>query len=169
GQPVAESFRAEWLRALHRRQDWAGIRAAWSPEITNTTLRCIELDARRHLGAADAQWDAQVQEIWRSSGESLPDQCDGPFEALQARGALTPELRWERLELAAAAWEPAIMRVAARGLPAAERSLAEDYAAFVQAPHERALGWPKTDRSRLGASSGPALRGRRDTAAAEAS
>lgn len=168
GQAVAESFRAEWLHALHRRQDWAAIRAAWSPEVTNTALRCIELDARRHLGAADAQWDAQVQEIWRSSGESLPDQCDGPFEALQARGALTPELRWERLELAAAAWEPAIMRVAARGLPAAERSLAEDYAAFVQAPHERALGWPKTDRSRLVASHGLARLGRSDPDAAEA-
>ncbi|NLB58702.1 MAG: lytic murein transglycosylase, partial [Gammaproteobacteria bacterium] len=144
GQAVAESFRAEWLRALHRRQDWAGIRAAWSPEVTNTTLRCIELDARQRLGAADAAGDAQVQEIWRSSGDSLPDQCDGPFAALDVRGALTPELRWERLELAAAEWNPGVMRAAASGLPAAERALADDYAAFVQSPHERALNWPKT-------------------------
>ena len=168
GQAVAESFRAEWLRALHKRQDWAGIRAAWSPEVTNTTLRCIELDARQRLGAADATWDAQVQEIWRSSGDSLPDQCDGPFAALDARGALTPELRWERLELAAAEWNPGVMRVAARGLPADQRTLAEDYAAFVQAPHERALGWPKTDRSRLVASHGLAQLGRNDPDAAEA-
>ena len=168
GQAVAESFRAEWLRALHRRQDWAGIRAAWSPGVTNTTLRCIELDARQRLGAADAAWDAQVQEIWRSSGDSLPDQCDGPFAALDARGALTPELRWERLELAAAEWNPGVMRAAASGLPAAERALAEDYAAFVQSPHERALNWPKTDRSRLVASHGLAQLGRNDPDAAEA-
>src|SRR5690554_1982658 len=168
GQAVAESFRAEWLRALHRRQDWAGIRAAWSPEVTNTTLRCIELDARQRLGTADATWDAQVQEVWRSNGDSLPDQCDGPFAALEARGALTPELRWERLELAAAEWNPGVMRAAARGLPADQQALAEDYAAFVQSPHERALGWPKTDRSRLVASHGLAQLGRNDPDAAEA-
>jgi len=168
GQAVAESFRAEWLRALHRRQDWAGIRAAWSPEVTNVTLRCIELDARQRLGAADAAWDAQVQEIWRSSGDSLPDQCDGPFAALDARGALTPELRWERVELAAAEWNPGVMRAAASGLPAAERALAGDYAAFVQSPHERALDWPRTDRSRLVASHGLAQLGRNDPDAAEA-
>ena len=168
GQAVAESFRAEWLRALHKRQDWAGIRAAWSPSVTNTSLRCIELDARQRLGMADAQWDGQVQEIWRSSGDSLPDACDAPFAALDARGALTPELRWERLELAAAEWNPGVMRVAARGLPADQQALGEDYAAFVQSPHARALGWPKTDRSRLVASHGLAQLGRNDPDAAEA-
>src|SRR5690554_5780832 len=168
GQAVAESFRAEWLRALHKRQDWAGIRAAWSPSVTNTSLRCIELEARQRPGAADAAWDAQVQEIWRSSGDSLPDQCDGPFAALDARGALTPELRWERVELAAAEWNPDVMRAAASGLPAAERALAGDYAAFVQSPHERALDWPRTDRSRLVASHGLAQLGRNDPDAAEA-
>lgn len=168
GQAVAELFREEYLRALHKRQDWAGIRAVWSPAITNTRLRCIELDARQRLGAADAPWDQAVQEIWRSSGASLPDECDAPFAALDARGALTPALRWERLELAAAEWNPGVMRVAARGLPAEERALAEDYAAFVQAPHERALGWPKTARSRLVASHGLAQLGRNDPDAAEA-
>ena len=168
GQAVAGIFREEWLRALHRRQDWAGIRAAWSPAITATSLRCIELDARQRLGLADAAWDAGVQDIWRSSGDSLPDTCDAPFAALDGRGGLTPELRWERLELAAAAWNPGVMRAAARGLPEADRALAEDYAAFVQSPHERALGWPKTPRSRLVASHGLAQLGRNDPDAAEA-
>ena len=167
-QAVAGLFREEYLRALHRRQDWAGIRAAWSPAITNTRLRCIELNARQRLGAADAAWDQQVADIWRSSGGSLPDECDAPFAALDARGALTPALRWERLELAAADGNPGVMRVAARGLPADERALAEDYAAFMQAPHERALGWPKTTRSRLVASHGLAQLGRNDPDAAEA-
>lgn len=168
GQAVAEAFREDWLRALYRRQDWAGIRAAWSSSIRNTALRCIELDARQRLGAADAEWDRQVQSIWRGSGGSLPDECDTPFAVLASRGALTPQLRWERLELAAAEWNPGVMRVAARGLPADERALAEDYAAFVQAPHERALGWPKTARSRLVASHGLAQLGRNDPDAAEA-
>src|SRR5690606_9052157 len=109
-----------------------------------------------------------VREIWRSSGESLPDECDPPFAALDARGGLTPELRWERLELATAEWNPGVMRAAARGLPAGEQALAEDYAAFVESPHHRALGWPQTDRSRLVASHGLARLGRNDPDAAEA-
>ncbi|WP_024889030.1 lytic transglycosylase domain-containing protein [Luteimonas huabeiensis] len=168
GQAVAAAFREDWLRALHKRQDWAGIRAAWSPDIGNTALRCIELDARSRLGAADAAWDEAVAAIWRSSGDSLPDACDAPFAALDARGALTPALRWERLELAAAAWNPGVMRAAAAGLPAEERALAEDYAAFVQAPHARALQWPKTPRSRLVASHGLAKFGKASPDAAEA-
>ncbi|NZA27286.1 lytic transglycosylase domain-containing protein [Luteimonas sp. SJ-92] len=167
-QAVAGAFREDWLRALYKRQDWAGIRAAWSPSIRNTALRCIELDARQRAGAADARWDAEVQEIWRSSGNSLPDECDAPFAALAARGGLAPELRWERIEKAAAEWNAAVMRSAARGLPAEERALADDYAAFLQAPHERALRWPRTPRSRLVASHGLAKLAKATPAAGEA-
>ena len=62
GQPVAEVFREAWLRALLKRKDWAGFRAAWSPAVTHTALRCAELQARLETGAADAQWirDAQA-------------------------------------------------------------------------------------------------------------
>src|SRR5690606_2501221 len=56
GQAVAGVFREAWLRALLKRQDWTGLRAAWSPSITSTALRCAELEARRNTGAMDAQW-----------------------------------------------------------------------------------------------------------------
>ncbi len=168
GEAVAEVFRDAWLRALLKRQDWAGLRAAWSPAIKSTALRCAELDARQRTGAADAQWQADAQAIWRSGGKSLPGECDGVFAALAARGGLGDELRWERFELAAAEGEPAVMRAAARGLPAAQLALANDYAAFVQAPHDRASNWPKTARSRLVASHGLAKLARADPLAAEA-
>ena len=167
GEAVAEVFRDAWLRALLKRQDWTGFRAAWSPSIKATALRCAELDARQRTGAADAQWQVEAQAIWRS-GTSLPGECDPVFTALAARGGLGNELRWERLELAAAEWEPAVMRAAARGLPADQLALANDYAAFVQAPHERALAWPKTARSRLVASQGLAKFAKADPLAAEA-
>jgi soluble lytic murein transglycosylase len=154
GKPVGEVFRETWLRALQKRQDWAGIRAAWSPSVASVALRCLELEARQRIAAIDAQWTREVQAIWRSSGSSLPNECNAPFAALAERGGLTPELRWERIELAAAAWQPAVMRAAARGLPADQLALANDYAAFLDAPHERALSWPKTARSRLVASHG---------------
>ena len=154
GSAVAEVFRETWLRALHKRQDWAGIRSAWSPSIRATALRCLELEARLRTGAADAQWNSDVQTIWRSSGSSLPGDCDAPFAALAERGGLTPALRWERIDLAAAEWQPGVMRAAARGLPADQLALANDYAAFLDAPHERALSWPQTPRSRAIASHG---------------
>jgi soluble lytic murein transglycosylase len=167
-QPVAQVFREAWLASLARRADWATFRAAWSPATTSTALRCHELEARLRTGNTDAQWTRDVQAVWRSSGNSLPDACDPAFAALAAQGGLTPALRWERIEKAAEAWQPGVMRAAARGLPADELTLANDYAAFLDAPHERALDWPKTPRSRLVASHGLAKLAKASPLAGEA-
>jgi soluble lytic murein transglycosylase len=154
GQAVANVFREEWLTTLSKREDWPSFRAAWSTSIKSTALRCAELDARQALGAADAQWVADAQAIWRGTGKALPGECDAPMAVLAAKGGLTPALRWERIEKAAAEWQPSVMRAAARGLPAEEFALANDYAAFLETVHDRALNWPKTPRSRMIASHG---------------
>jgi len=148
GQVVTEVFRADWLRAAYRRKEWAAFDQAWSPAITDTTLRCMSLDARRQGGDTGPEWVKDAQDIWRSSGKSLPDACDAPFATLNARGGLTEALRWDRFDRAAAAGEAGMMRTIARRLPPEQRALAEDYAAFIQSPHARALHWPKTARSR---------------------
>ncbi len=168
GQAVAEAFRELWLASTSRRQDWRAFRAAWSPAVRNDVLRCAELNARQATGAADAQWIADAQAMWRSSGKPLPDECDAPFAVLAAKGGLPPALRWERLDLAAGEWNADVMREAARGLPAAELALASDYAAFMDAVNERALAWPRTDRSRWVASQGLARLGKSVPVAAEA-
>lgn len=166
--PAGRAFRRQWLGEVARREDWAAFAAAWEPDIESTGLRCAELNARQALGRADAQWVSDAQAIWRSSGRSLPDACDTVFAALDARGALTPALRWERIDLAIAEGQPAVLRSAARGLPADQQALANDYAAFLGAVHPRALDWPKTDRSRLVASHGLARLGKDNPDAAEA-
>lgn len=168
GQPVTESFRSDWLASRARLRDWANFRAAWSPSVKSATLRCAELEARLATGDADAQWLRDAQDLWRSSGKPLPDACDAAFTALAARGGLTPALRWERLDKAAAEWQPGVMREAASGLPPEEAALAGDYAVFVDAPHPRALQWPKTARSRLIASHGLARLGKSAPDQAEA-
>jgi len=147
GQAVADAFRALWLPALSRRQDWPTLRAVWKPT-SNVGLQCAELNARQALGKADAQWTLDAQKIWTSTGKALPDSCDPVFALLGANGGLPPALRWERIEKAAAEQQPAVMRSAARGLPVAEAALANDYAAFLSVVDTRALGWPKTERSR---------------------
>jgi soluble lytic murein transglycosylase len=154
GQPVAEAFREAWLAALARRKDWPAFRAAWRTGVGGEALRCAELEARLATGATDAAWTRDAQALWRSGGKALPAACDAPFVALAAQGGLPPALRWERIDKAAAEWQPAVMRSAARGLPADEFALANDYAAFFEAVHDRALAWPKTARSRHMASHG---------------
>ncbi|WP_460758815.1 lytic transglycosylase domain-containing protein [Lysobacter fragariae] len=155
GQAVGETLRELWVAEAARRNDWNAVLAAWRPTLSRSSeLRCGELNARLQLGRADAQWTSDAQALWRSTGKSLPSSCDAVFDALATRGGLTPELRWERIDKAAAEWQPAVMRYAARGLPAADAALGNDYAAFVEAVHPRALDWPKTERSRRIASYG---------------
>ena len=153
GQAVASSFRSVWLPAVARRQDWSTLLANWAPT-ENVGLRCAQLSARQATGKADAQWTREAQDLWRKAGKSLPDGCDAVFAVLQAQGGLTDALRWERVDAAADAQQPAVMRSAARGLPPADLAQANDYAAFVDAPNAKALNWPRTERSRRIATDG---------------
>jgi soluble lytic murein transglycosylase len=166
GQAVAAAFRAAWLPALSRRQDWPALLAAWQPT-DNVGLQCAQLNARQATGRVDAGWTSEAQALWRGSGKALPDGCDPVFAILANRGELSPALRWERIERAADAGLPSVMRSAARGLPAAEAALASDYAAFLEGAHPRALDWPRTERSRRVAMHGLARLAKADPAAAE--
>lgn len=166
GQAVAENFRSLWLASLSRRQDWPNFLTAWKPT-DNSTLRCAELNARQALGRGDAAWTRDAQALWRGAAKSLPDGCDNVFAVLSQQGGLPAELRWERIDAAALDNQTAVMRSAARGLPSADAALANDYAAFIDAVHPRALNWPRTDRSRRMASYGLARLANKDAAGAE--
>jgi soluble lytic murein transglycosylase len=165
GQPVAQSLRALWLSSLSRRKDWNALLADWQP-LDNTALQCARLNAQLVLGRTDPDWNSQAQALWRS-GKSRPDACDPVFAGLASRGGLDPALRWERFDLALAESDPAVMRAAARGLPADQAALAESYAAFVQAPHAQTAQWPRDARSRKVASAGLARLARSDADAGE--
>jgi soluble lytic murein transglycosylase len=166
GQAVAETFRNAWLPALARRQEWPTLLANYTTS-TDPGLRCAVLNARQATGKADPQWTSDAQALWRSAGKSLPDACDPVFALLASRGGLPAALRWERIEAAADAQQPAVMRAAARGLPTAELAQANDYAAFVDKPDARALNWPKSERSRRIATDGLEKLAKADPRAAE--
>lgn len=171
GTAAGEAFRELWLAARARQRDWPGFLAAWSesPALTrNRGLRCAHLAARAASGRIDAQWTRDMQALWREADAALPETCDAPIATLAERGELPPALRWARIDAAAAAGQSGVMRAAARGLPAAEAALADDYAAFIDAVHERALNWPKTERSRRIASHGLARLAKNAPARAEA-
>ena len=165
GQAVAAALRPLWLASLSRRKQWADLLADWRP-VEDVALRCARLTALHELGRHGPDWNREAQAIWRT-GESLPDACDPVIAALERRGGLDEALRWERFDLAVAAGQPGVMRAIARGLPHARRGLAEDYAAFVLAPHPRAAQWPRDARSRKVAAAGLARLARNDPDAAE--
>lgn len=168
GQAAGEAFRELWVAQAWRRKDWASLLAAWTPALArNNELRCAWLEARHATGETGPAWIEQAQALWRGAGRALPGTCEGVFAALQAGGHLTPALRWERIDKAAAERQPAVMRNAARDLPSAETALASDYAAFLEAVHPRALNWPRTERSRRIASLGLARLAASDPKAAE--
>lgn len=165
-QPVATALRSAWLPALARRKDWDGLLANWQPT-DNTGLRCARLQALWVQGKADAGWVKDAQDLWRSAGKPLPDGCDPVFTALATQGQLTDALRWERIDAAAALGQTAVMRAAANGLSAGQRSQAVAYAGFLDAPSTQGLGWEKSDRSRRMASTGLQLLARKDPDGAE--
>lgn len=151
---VGTALRELWLASLSRRRDWAAFEHAWRDGIDDTTLRCAHFAARHALGRTDARWIQDGVALWSDVDEALPVVCDAPMDALAAQGALTDAMRWQRIETAAANGRSGIMRSAARGLPAPDAALADDYARYIDAPHARASNWPKTPRSRLIASHG---------------
>ena len=152
GEPVAGVFRNDWLNALARRNEWQAFLDQWDTGIDTTTLRCLRLQALMAVNRADAAWTADAQALWRSSGRSLPVQCDAPFALLAAKGGLGETLRWERFDKAAADAQAGVMRAVAAGLPAGDAALALQYAAYLDAPDAAVGAWPKTARSRLVAS-----------------
>ena len=166
GQPAADWLRDAWLMELARRGDWTSFRADYRPSTSNE-FRCADLAARLATGANDARWVADAQALWLT-GTTLPATCDVPFKSLQAQGKLDAGLRWQRIELAAVQGQTGLMRFLAPGLPSADAALARDYADFIDAPHARAGGWPKTPRSADIAAEGLARLARRSPDAAQA-
>lgn len=164
----AEPLRRAWLRQLARRRDWPGVLHHFREEAdgNDIVLTCHWLTARLSSGEDSAALNAAIADVWRH-GDSRPDACDPAFDALRSRGALTAELRWQRIERAADAGNPTLMRFLARGLGADDKALAEGYAGFIDSPDRRALAWPRNERSRQIATLGLTRLARQDPAAGE--
>ena len=166
GQPAADWLRDAWLMELAKRGDWSNFRADYRPS-TSSEFRCADLAARLATGATDAAWASDAQALWLT-GTPLPATCDAPFRTLQSMGKLDAGVRWQRVELAASQGQTGLMRLLTPGLPAADAALAREYADFIDAPHARAAGWPRTARSRNVAAEGLARLARRSPDAAQA-
>jgi soluble lytic murein transglycosylase len=163
--PFAAPLRTAWLRELARRRDWQTFLSLYR-DSTDIELQCHALQARLAAGRNGELLD-QAAALWRH-GDSRPAACDGAFAHLQAAGRIDAALRWERIELAAASGNVALMRFVARGLGDAERAHVEAYARFIEAPGADVKSWPRNARSRQVAMLGLERNARRDPGATEA-
>lgn len=100
GDYLAEKLRAEWLRQLAKRQDWATFRAEY-PRLVDTSdveLGCLNLQAQLAAGNDDGLAAAR-DALWFTAKDQ-PSACDPVIAAMQARGLISEEQRWQRLRLA---------------------------------------------------------------------
>lgn len=115
GTLVADRLRADWLKLLGRRGQWAAF-AAERPRLASadTEIECYALSARREAGEADAARHAR--RFW-FTGRDLPESCTPLFQALVASGELRADDVWARIRLALEAGSTGTARRAAAFLP----------------------------------------------------
>jgi soluble lytic murein transglycosylase len=166
GQVATGLLREAWLAELDRRKDWKNFRAFYTTS-SSGSLRCADLAARIDGKEPDASWFDEAVALWQT-GDTLSTDCDDAFALLDARGKLTPELRWKRIDAAAEDATTSVMRRAARGLPPDQVALANAYAAFIELPNDTAKTWPKNERSRRIATAGLTRLAKRDPDVAQA-
>ena len=120
--PPGNDLRTKWLKRLAEQKRWRELVALHEPT-EDLELRCAHAAARIAL-ADTAKLLPDARALW-STGRSLPAQCDAVVAWLKSQREFGPELVWERLRLAAAAREIALVRHLATLLPAAQRRLVE--------------------------------------------
>ena len=158
-------LRNSYLNYLSGQKDWNNFSRFYKGS-DDADLQCADLNARMVQNRMDDAWVRDAQKIWLN-GKSLPNSCDAVFLRLTQSGKLDGNLRWQRVDLAAAQSQTALMRALALALPADEAFLARSYADFIDNPHPRYNTWPKTLRSRQIAVQGLVRLAKRSPDAAE--
>ncbi len=145
---LGDDLRARWLKRLAERGDWSAFLADWAPT-ADLGLQCLRLRARRATADHDGL-TAEIARLWVTP-RALPQACDELAAWLRAAGALTPALAWQRIDAAARAGEPAVMRSAAAALPPGDRIQALAYANALAKPAAQLTGartWTDSERAR---------------------
>lgn len=120
-QPVAGMLRSKLLKHSARHGRWKRFLAYYTPQ-RNTRLQCHYLNALVRTGQAETAYP-KIQTMWLK-GKSQPRSCDRIFKHWRAAGKLTPELVWQRIELALNKRNRTLARYLVRSLPASDRKLA---------------------------------------------
>ena len=108
-----------WLRTLGRQRRWAEFLNSHRP-LADTEVRCHYVTARVNQRLFDGL-QTEVEKLWLSP-KSQHKACDPAFEWLMATHGISPELAWQRIELAMAAGQTHLSRYLERFLTTEQRS-----------------------------------------------
>ena len=117
--PLADRLRSSWLNHLAARKRWSEYLDFFTPS-KSTEKRCHYLHALIATGNRNVAFQ-QVDQVWLV-GRSQPDACDPVFDSWRRAGRLTPELVWQRIELAMEAGETTLVKYLRRSLAESERA-----------------------------------------------
>lgn len=144
----APRLERQFLRHLGKSQQDASLLRHGAAS-SDLQVRCYSLLARIRQGA-DHSLIPAAQSLWLK-GESLPRQCDDVFRWLQQQGGITPQLAWQRAELALNQGNPGLARYMRNFLNNDEREWLLRWVELERQPKNQlraSLRWPDSERAR---------------------
>ena len=121
GEPMTFRLQRRWLRQLANRREWRKY-LEWYSEGPSIDLRCLHARALLATGDESGALSA-AGKLWMS-GKSRPQACDPVFAVWLESDRFSPDLAWERIELAMASGSTRLVRYLERFLEPADRQLA---------------------------------------------
>ncbi|MFI4922331.1 MAG: transglycosylase SLT domain-containing protein [Burkholderiales bacterium] len=145
---LADRLRAEWLKALAKKQEWSLFSAEFPLLLDESVeLTCYALQGRMHNNDETALLEARA--LWFSA-QTQPDSCYPLFETMFTRKVLGPEDVWQRLRLALEAGDITAAKRIVQYLPAKEAPNPRLIKSITDRP-ERYLSRPDYDlKTRVG-------------------
>ncbi len=92
--PTSSLLRGSWLRHLAKVSNWQDFLQFYRGG--GTTMQCYLHTAQLRTGEKKKAWDG-AKKLWLID-HSQADACDELFDAWEAAGGITQELRWQRIE-----------------------------------------------------------------------
>jgi len=142
--PLSNQLRQAWLNYLTGQNQWQRLvrdyREPASPSVQYAYARSL-----LELGEIDKAW-VQAEKLWLH-GEVIPRECDPIFEFFQAYKRLTPDLVWQKIELAMAQNQTNLASYLKRYLPSDERPWVDLWLDIFNQPAKIVdINWSKVDR-----------------------
>jgi soluble lytic murein transglycosylase len=166
GMIPADDLRKAELGWLAKQKDWTGFRHFYRPGLGDT-LTCDALQADLAQGKP-LDFDRDLATLWQET--SLPSACTPVLSAAAARGLLTSQRVWDRIERAADAGKASTIEQSAQWLSGADAGEAQRIADALRSPSsllKKAATFADTPRNREAVSRALVRLARRDSAQAQ--